>query len=48
MKKKVIIFDFDGTLVDSMNDFADVAASVMPRHFPVDAETAKRLYIESS
>ena len=48
MKKKVIIFDFDGTLVDSMDDFADLASAIMPRYFPVDEPRAREMYLESS
>lgn len=44
----VVVFDFDGTLVNSMEAFADVAARVMPRRHPVDAATARRLYLETS
>lgn len=44
----VVVFDFDGTLVDSMSAFADIAARVMPRRLPVDAATARRLYLETS
>lgn len=45
---RVVVFDFDGTLVDSMSAFADIAARVMPRRHPVDAATARRLYLETS
>jgi len=44
----VVIFDFDGTIVDSMEAFADIAAEVMPKHYPVDGETARKLYLETS
>lgn len=47
-KKKVVVFDFDGTIVDSMGAFAEIAGQVMPRHFPVDIDAAKRLYLETS
>lgn len=47
-KKNIVIFDFDGTLVDSMSAFADLAAHVMPRHYAIDGLTARRLYLESS
>ncbi len=46
--KKVLVFDFDGTIVNSMEAFADVAAEVMPKYFPIDSETARRRYLETS
>lgn len=46
--KKVLVFDFDGTIVNSMEAFADVAAEVMPKYFPIDRETARRRYLETS
>ena len=47
-KPDVIVFDFDGTIVNSMEAFADIAAKVMPRHHPIDSTTARRLYLETS
>ena len=46
--KKVVVFDFDGTVVDSMDSFADIAADVMPRYYSISGEEAKRLYLETS
>jgi len=46
--KEAIVFDFDGTIVDSMNAFADIASRVMPRHLPIDEATARRKYFETS
>lgn len=46
--KKTVIFDFDGTLVDSMNDFADIAADVMFEYFTLDRSTGKQRYLETS
>lgn len=46
--KKVVVFDFDGTVVDSMDSFAEIAAEVMPRYYGISAEEAKRLYLETS
>ena len=42
------MFDFDGTIVDSMNEFADIASRVMPKYLPIDANTAKKKYMETS
>jgi len=46
--KSAVIFDFDGTIVDSMNAFADIAAEVMPKRLKIDSATARRLYFETS
>lgn len=46
--KKLVIFDFDGTLVDSMNGFADIAAKIMHQIYETPISTARRLYIETS
>lgn len=45
---QAVIFDFDGTIVDSMNAFANIASKVMPRHYAIDTETAKQRYLETS
>jgi len=47
-KKKIIIFDLDGTLVDSMGDFAVVASTVLHKHFGVSLEEGARLYRQTS
>jgi len=47
-KKQAVVFDFDGTLVDSMGAFADIAANVMNKHFGIDPELAKTRYFETS
>lgn len=43
-----LVFDFDGTIVDSMNAFADIAAEVMPKRLPIDAAAAREKYFETS
>lgn len=45
---KVVVLDFDGTLVDTMGGFADVAAGVLHRSFGTDPVVARRQYIETS
>lgn len=44
----VLLFDLDGTLVDTMQAFADLAAGVMARRFGVPERTARKLYLETS
>ncbi len=46
--KKVVMFDFDGTIVDSMSAFADIASEVMPKYYSVTKNDARRMYIETS
>lgn len=48
LNKKLIIFDFDGTLVDSMGVFADIAAKVMNQAYGTPVTEARRQYIETS
>lgn len=44
----MIVFDLDGTLLDSMGDFCEVAAKVMELHFGTEPSIAKRGYIQTS
>lgn len=46
--KKVYIFDFDGTIVDSMNEFADIASHVLNRNFGTPLKEARRQYFATS
>ena len=46
--KKIVVFDFDGTLVDSMETFADIAGKVMEKVYGTPFKTARRQYIETS
>jgi len=48
MKKKVYIFDFDGTIVDSMNEFADIASKVINKYYGTPIDVARRQYFETS
>ena len=45
---KVLIFDFDGTIVDSMNEFADIASGVLNKYFGTPIDIARRQYFETS
>jgi len=47
-KKKLITFDFDGTLVDSMETFADIAATVMKQIYGTEFQTARQQYNQTS
>lgn len=45
---RVIAFDLDGTLVDTMNAFADLAALVMSTHHGQDVAEGRARYLETS
>ncbi len=47
-RKKVVVFDFDGTIVDSMESFAQIAAQVMPKYYEIDSKTAYEKYMQTS
>lgn len=48
-KTKAYLFDFDGTLVDTMKGFADIAARVINQFHPeISFETAREKYLETS
>lgn len=46
--KKVAIFDFDGTIVDSMNTFADIASKVLNKYFGTPLKEARHQYFATS
>lgn len=43
-----IAFDFDGTLVDTMGCFADIAADVMVKHHGINFDSARQQYLDTS
>lgn len=43
-EKKIVVFDFDGTLVDSMERLTKIAEEVMSRYFDITREEARNLY----
>ena len=45
---KAILFDLDGTLIDTMEGFADLAGELIERDFGVDFTIARRNYITTS
>jgi phosphoglycolate phosphatase len=42
------MFDFDGTLVDTMHDYASIASEEMENIYGIARETARQLYLETS
>ncbi len=49
VQTKALLFDFDGTLVDTMEGFADIAGEVIHRFHPeISFEEARRKYLETS
>ncbi|MBU4484331.1 HAD hydrolase-like protein [bacterium] len=46
--KKVFVFDFDGTIVDSMENFAVLAGQIITETHGLDFEEGRRRYIETS
>ncbi|MBI2980853.1 MAG: HAD family hydrolase [Deltaproteobacteria bacterium] len=48
IKKKVCVFDFDGTLVDSMDSFTLLAAEVMQAVYQLPLEEGSQAYIRTS
>ena len=46
--KALCIFDFDGTLVDSMSVFADIAGRQIEKFYSVPFKKARQLYLDTS
>ncbi len=45
---KLVMFDLDGTLINTMQGFADVAAEVINQNYGIDKETARKDYLRTS
>jgi beta-phosphoglucomutase-like phosphatase (HAD superfamily) len=45
---RVCVFDFDGTLVDTMGGFADIAAEVLEKHYGIPRVEGHRRYLRTS
>lgn len=43
-----VMFDFDGTLVDTMHEYARIASKEMEDIYGIARETARQLYLETS
>ena len=47
-KTKVVIFDLDGTLIDTMELYSQKAAELINKYYGIAQEKAKKLYLETS
>ncbi len=45
---KGILFDFDGTIIDTMFSFKKIAGSVINKYYDISIEEGERLYFETS
>jgi len=45
---QAVVFDFDGTLVDTMGGFADLATEILHRIHGIDPQEARRQYLVTS
>lgn len=45
---KVVMLDFDGTVVDTMREYTELAAPLIARALGVSLEEAKRLYVRTA
>ncbi|RTZ69863.1 MAG: hypothetical protein DSZ30_01765 [Aquificaceae bacterium] len=48
MPIKLVVFDLDGTLVDSMGLYAEKAGELIEKFYSIPKQKAKRLYFETS
>lgn len=46
--KSICAFDFDGTLVDSMHGYAEIASELIDRQYGVGKEKARQMYYDTS
>lgn len=47
-KVKVLVFDFDGTLVETMDGFADLAAELIEKYHKISWKLARAQYLQTS
>jgi len=48
MNTQLLIFDLDGSLIDTMGDYADKAAALIFEHHGIPRDEARRRYFETS
>ena len=48
MNTQLLVFDLDGTLIDTMGDYADKAAALIFEHYGIPRDKARRRYLETS
>lgn len=49
MNRRAFIFDFDGTLIDTMDTYADIASNVINHFHPeINIDEARKKYLETS
>lgn len=48
MKIKAVLFDFDGTVIDTMEKYANAAASILSEEAKIEAEVVKKLYLSTA
>ncbi len=48
MQFKVVVFDFDGTLVDTMELYAERASELMEEYYGIPKDRAVKLYWETA
>ncbi len=48
MNTRLLVFDLDGTLIDTMGDYADKAAALIFEHYGLKIAEARRRYFETS
>ena len=48
MNTQLLVFDLDGTLIDTMGDYADKAAALIRDHYGTPKDEARRRYFETS
>ncbi|MEM0112193.1 MAG: HAD hydrolase-like protein [Fervidicoccaceae archaeon] len=48
MKIRVVLFDFDGTVIDTMGEYAESASNILSEETGIDKERAKELYLRTA